>query len=346
MAAHQAGFANVVASLGTALTRGQVELATRYADAVALAYDVDLAGEAATQRGLLEELGPVSREQGAGRAHPRRQGPGRADPHRSRRLAQAVAEAAEPLLDYFMERAAAEVDLASVRAGSELHRPRARPAAAGARPGRADSYLQQLARLVDVDERVLREALARGARPIPFARAGRTSRGTDARTPARAPGARGADAPAPAPVAGGGAASRRAAPVPRCRGAGARPRMARARVDGGGHGATSRHSLASLDPRHRRPRPRPAGVGPDARSAPGSSRTARQLRICLRAAPRPAHRGGDLDDGRRSCRGRRDDERPQTARELERQIHQLGREKAELTRAMKEPALAAGERRS
>src|SRR5438094_658288 len=58
MAAHQAGFTNVVASLGTALTRGQVELATRYADAVALAYDVDLAGEAATQRGLLEELGP------------------------------------------------------------------------------------------------------------------------------------------------------------------------------------------------------------------------------------------------------------------------------------------------
>src|SRR5436189_190009 len=58
MAAHQAGFTNVVASLGTALTRGPVELATRYADAVALAYDVDLAGEAATQRGLLEELGP------------------------------------------------------------------------------------------------------------------------------------------------------------------------------------------------------------------------------------------------------------------------------------------------
>jgi len=58
MAAHQAGFENVVASLGTALTAGQVELANRYADAVALAYDVDLAGEAATQRGLLEELGP------------------------------------------------------------------------------------------------------------------------------------------------------------------------------------------------------------------------------------------------------------------------------------------------
>lgn len=58
MAAHQAGFTNVVASLGTALTKGQVELATKYADFVALAYDVDLAGKAATDRGLLEELGP------------------------------------------------------------------------------------------------------------------------------------------------------------------------------------------------------------------------------------------------------------------------------------------------
>ena len=69
------GFTNVVASLGTALTAGQVELATRYADAVALAYDVDLAGEAATQRGLLEELGPdACRLQGARHPHPVRQG--------------------------------------------------------------------------------------------------------------------------------------------------------------------------------------------------------------------------------------------------------------------------------
>ena len=60
MAAHQAGFTNVVASLGTALTAGQVELATRYADGIALAYDVDVAGEAATQRGLLEELGQAA----------------------------------------------------------------------------------------------------------------------------------------------------------------------------------------------------------------------------------------------------------------------------------------------
>ena len=45
--AHQAGFDNVVASLGTALTPGQVALLTRYAKQIALAYDVDAAGEKA-----------------------------------------------------------------------------------------------------------------------------------------------------------------------------------------------------------------------------------------------------------------------------------------------------------
>ncbi|TMC60366.1 MAG: DNA primase, partial [Chloroflexi bacterium] len=50
--AHQAGFDNVVASLGTALTPGQVALLTRYAKRIALAYDVDPAGEKAGTFGV------------------------------------------------------------------------------------------------------------------------------------------------------------------------------------------------------------------------------------------------------------------------------------------------------
>ena len=49
--AHQEGFDNVVGSLGTALTAGQVELATRYAPRIALAYDVDSAGQSAATFG-------------------------------------------------------------------------------------------------------------------------------------------------------------------------------------------------------------------------------------------------------------------------------------------------------
>jgi DNA primase len=56
--AHQAGFDNVVASLGTALTPQQVALLTRYAKRIALAYDVDAAGQKAGTFGAtaLEEL--------------------------------------------------------------------------------------------------------------------------------------------------------------------------------------------------------------------------------------------------------------------------------------------------
>ena len=50
--AHQAGFENVVASLGTALTPNQIGLLTRYANRIALAYDVDPAGEKAGTLGV------------------------------------------------------------------------------------------------------------------------------------------------------------------------------------------------------------------------------------------------------------------------------------------------------
>lgn len=49
---HQYGITNVVASLGTALTTNQARLLRRYADKVIISYDADIAGQAATMRGL------------------------------------------------------------------------------------------------------------------------------------------------------------------------------------------------------------------------------------------------------------------------------------------------------
>lgn len=49
---HQAGFDNAVASLGTALTMGQVNLVKRFTDHVYLAYDSDEAGTKAALRAL------------------------------------------------------------------------------------------------------------------------------------------------------------------------------------------------------------------------------------------------------------------------------------------------------
>ena len=94
--AHQAGFDNVVASLGTALTPGQVALLTRYARRIALAYDVDAAGEKAGTFGVTALAGLIGAAPGAtprrqarggpGRPAARRQGPRRGRPRDAGRL--------------------------------------------------------------------------------------------------------------------------------------------------------------------------------------------------------------------------------------------------------------------
>ena len=52
LAAHQAGFAETVATLGTALTESQVDLLRRYCDEIILLFDSDEAGEAAADRAI------------------------------------------------------------------------------------------------------------------------------------------------------------------------------------------------------------------------------------------------------------------------------------------------------
>lgn len=49
---HQIGFTNTIASLGTALTHGQVKLMLRYTDEVILCFDSDQAGQKATLRAI------------------------------------------------------------------------------------------------------------------------------------------------------------------------------------------------------------------------------------------------------------------------------------------------------
>ena len=57
--AHQFGIDNVIASLGTSLTKEQAKLLNRYADQIYIAYDSDAAGAEATIRGLdiLKQVG-------------------------------------------------------------------------------------------------------------------------------------------------------------------------------------------------------------------------------------------------------------------------------------------------
>lgn len=54
--AHQAGFKNVVASSGTALSADQITILKRYTQNIALAFDMDKAGEMAADRGIREAM--------------------------------------------------------------------------------------------------------------------------------------------------------------------------------------------------------------------------------------------------------------------------------------------------
>ena len=56
VSAHQAGFKNVVASSGTALTTEQIQLLKRFSNNIALAFDMDTAGEMAAERGIREAM--------------------------------------------------------------------------------------------------------------------------------------------------------------------------------------------------------------------------------------------------------------------------------------------------
>lgn len=49
---HQAGFKNVIACKGTALTEGQIELLKKYTENLTLCFDMDLAGDSASRRGI------------------------------------------------------------------------------------------------------------------------------------------------------------------------------------------------------------------------------------------------------------------------------------------------------
>ena len=168
--AHQAGFDNVVASLGTALTPNQIGLLTRYANRIALAYDVDAAGEKAGTVGvtaLANLIGQLQRDDSAVKLEDVRvvRLPDGKDPDEVVREAPADWEAgvakAKPLVEYLIDHHASRHDLKTPtgRIGFvEAVMPAIRDIAD---PLRRDEALQQVRRVSGVEERVLRQVLDR-----------------------------------------------------------------------------------------------------------------------------------------------------------------------------------------
>jgi DNA primase len=171
--AHQAGFENVVCSMGTALTPGQVELLTRYAPRIALAYDVDAAGQGAAAFGATELtalIGQIERSEHKGRltdVDVVRLPVGKDPDELIRDTPEVWREATahpQPIMEFLIDRAAERADIRSVPGRQRLVEAVMPTLRTITDPVRRDGYLLVLSRRSGVDERILREALARPER--------------------------------------------------------------------------------------------------------------------------------------------------------------------------------------
>lgn len=177
--AHQAGFDNVVASLGTALTPGQVALITRYAKRIALAYDVDPAGEKAGTLGV-QALEALIRQLAATDTGvefdevrvvrlPEGKDPDEVLLESPDRWREEV-RTALPIVDYLIDFHARQVDLRTPGGKARFVDALMPTLRAVPNPVMRDGYLGRLRQVSGVEERVLLEVLHR--RPGPGTGAG------------------------------------------------------------------------------------------------------------------------------------------------------------------------------
>ena len=168
--AHQSGFENVVASMGTALTPAQVALLLRYGSKIVLAYDVDAAGAKAGAFGATELLrlvtelagttdGPSLVDVGIVKL------PDGKDPDEVVRdqpdVWRAAVERPIPVVEYLIEEAAAAYDLRDL-GGRKRAVDAIKPTLRALRdPVIRDGYAAAAARRIGVDESTIREAMRR-----------------------------------------------------------------------------------------------------------------------------------------------------------------------------------------
>ncbi len=156
--AHQNGFSNVVASMGTSVTEKQVNILKRLSKNIALALDADAAGEEAMLRcvgyenTLETEVGVI--------IMPRGKDPDDVIKEDAKTWQELVKEAL-PIVDYTFNMVTSELDLTKAKDKS-LAVDKLLPIVAEIKdPIRQAHYLQKLAQLLKVSERSIEAALAR-----------------------------------------------------------------------------------------------------------------------------------------------------------------------------------------
>jgi DNA primase len=204
IALHQAGFANVVSPMGTALSEQQLRMLKRFTRNMILALDADAAGDTATLRGLSVARGALDRQADPvfdARGLVRHEGrldadlrivslPAGQDPDEvvasGREAWENLLGGALTVVDYVLAVMTSKRDVDDPKAKAEIARQMLPLIEDVADPVEREAYRQNLARRLKVDERTLQ-----GLRPTPArsrrGRPGRTSadEGEDAEVGAR-----------------------------------------------------------------------------------------------------------------------------------------------------------------
>lgn len=173
LSAHQAGYRNVVASMGTALTATQLRMLSRHTRRIILALDADTAGQQAALRGvevareaLEREVEPMVSPTGILRFEaalnvdlrvlclPEGLDPDDLIRQDREKWARLVAGAL-PVMDFYIAHVRETVDLSTARGKAQAIEMLAPLLREMANASTRDHYIQQVARLLQVDERAL-----------------------------------------------------------------------------------------------------------------------------------------------------------------------------------------------
>ncbi len=197
--AHQRGFRNVVASMGTSITEAQLRLLARYTKRFVLALDPDVAGSEATIRALQmaeevldKEAEPTFDPRGFIRFEERLNAeifilslpPGQDPDDLIRESPDSWREALEnasPIAEFFLQLLSQKFDLSSPKGKAEAVRTLVPILRAIKDEVEREHYIYRLSRLVKVDEGVIRRQLGAltKVRPLPQKRVPRTILGLE-----------------------------------------------------------------------------------------------------------------------------------------------------------------------
>ena len=224
IAAHQHGYSNVVACMGTAITQEQLQQLQRFTSNFVLALDADAAGQQATIRGLnqarqtLRQLRkPVFTPGGRMRleerlaanlriaALPQGMDPDdliRSQPSRWEELIHK----AQPLVDYFFDLVQAQYDLGTAQGKAQAVAQIAPLIAELGDDIERQHYVQRLSRLVQIDEQTIQHRVEAAARTLatPLRQHRRRSAASGAPRPSQAPSSQVSPAAENGPPSGSG----------------------------------------------------------------------------------------------------------------------------------------------